>query len=356
MVFREDEMTRPGSEPLTYQAAGVDVAAGEAFVERIGPLARSTHGPEVVQHACRYAGLIRPGLTGLADPLIAATCDGVGTKVLVAKDHGKYEGLGQDLVAMNVNDLLPMGARPILFLDYLAAASIKGEPLVQVVQGIAKACREVGCALLGGETAEMPGVYREGDFDLAGFAVGIVDGRRLPSQTDLAAGDRVLALRSTGVHSNGLSLARKALLDRGGLWLADTPPGLGRPLGDELLEPTALYVRPVIELLDRFRFKAAAHVTGGGLIGRSRKLLPEGLRMVFDPASWTRPAIFDLIAGAGSVPWDEMGRTFNLGLGFLVVMAPEVAAEALAAGKGEWLAVGELVAGETGVDLGFARG
>ncbi|HET6345589.1 MAG TPA: phosphoribosylformylglycinamidine cyclo-ligase, partial [Myxococcota bacterium] len=219
---------------LTYKEAGVDIEAADAFVQRIGKLARSTHGPGVVPHRTEYASLFRPDLGGMQDPLIAATCDGVGTKLLVAREMGKYTGLGQDLVGMNVNDLLPSGARPLLFLDYIATGKLDPDALTAVVDGMARACRDAGCALLGGETAEMPGVYAAGEFDLAGFAVGLVDGARIPDLGAVAVGDQVLALPASGVHSNGLSLARKALLERGGLHLTDAPQGLTQCLGDEL--------------------------------------------------------------------------------------------------------------------------
>ncbi|MEL6547382.1 MAG: phosphoribosylformylglycinamidine cyclo-ligase [Myxococcota bacterium] len=203
------------TDGLTYKQAGVDIAAADAFIARISWLTRSTHNTGVVQDPGAYAGLFRPNLDGIERPVLAAACDGVGTKLLVARDANSYEGLGQDLVAMNVNDLLPSGAKPLFFLDYIATGAMNPEALEQVVRGIAKACTETGCALLGGETAEMPGVYPAGEFDLAGFTVGLVDERKMP-KGGVGVGDKVLALPSSGVHSNGLSLARKALFERGG--------------------------------------------------------------------------------------------------------------------------------------------
>lgn len=348
------------SARLTYREAGVDLDAADAFAARIGELARKTHGEGVVPFSDAYAGLFKPPVSGMRTPLLAATCDGVGTKFLVARDCGRYRGLGQDLVAMNVNDLLPAGARPLFFLDYLATGRLDPEPLTEVVAGIAGACAEVGCALLGGETAELPGLYREGDFDLAGFAVGLVDAEQVP-RGPLAAGDVVLGMPSSGVHSNGLSLARRAI-ERAGLRYEDALPELGASLGETLLIPTALYVRPVLALLAGLvpaRIKAAAHVTGGGLLGRARKLVPPGLRIEIDPRRYLRPPIFDVLARAGDIAEAELARTFNMGLGFLVVVGAEDAARALAIPGTELREVGRIVAARSTdahgeVDLGYA--
>jgi phosphoribosylformylglycinamidine cyclo-ligase len=342
-----------GSEsPLTYRDAGVDVDAADRFVAAIAPLVRATHTEGVVGHPSRFAGLIRADVGGMGDPLIAATCDGVGTKVLLARSEGDFEALGRDLVAMNVNDLLPVGARPILFLDYLAVGRLDSERLVQVVRGAAAACREAGCALLGGETAEMPDLYRPGEFDLAGFAVGVVDGERLPDPASAGPGDAVVALSSTGVHANGLSLARRALFERAGFELDDVIPVLDATLGATLLTPTAIYVDDALGLMDAVAVKAAAHVTGGGLLGRAGAMLSGGLTVRIDPDTYARPPIFDLIASAGDVGDDEMAATFNMGLGFLGVVS---AGDAAAAEEMGWLHVGEVVTGEPRVDLGYAR-
>lgn len=345
---------------LTYREAGVDLDAADAFAARIGELARRTHGEGVVPFADAYAGLFRPPISGMRSPLLAATCDGVGTKLLVARDCGRYRGLGQDLVAMNVNDLLPAGARPLFFLDYLATGRLDPEPLAEVVAGIADACAAVGCALLGGETAELPGLYREGDFDLAGFAVGLVEAEQVP-RGPLAAGDVVLGLPSSGVHANGLSLARRAM-ERAGLRHDDVPTELGAPLGEILLTPTALYVRPVLALMAGLlpaRIKAAAHITGGGLLGRARRLVPPGLRIEIDPRSYLRPPIFDVLARAGGIAESELARTFNMGLGFLLIVAAEDAARALSIPDLGLREVGRVVAAGLGaahaeVDLGYA--
>lgn len=348
--------------PLTYRDSGVDIAAGDAFARHIRNLAQRTHGSEVLPSGDAYAGLFRLPLLGMNTPLLAATCDGVGTKILVARACRSYRQLGQDLVAMNVNDLLPRGARPLFFLDYLAVGKIalsvqagEGEavPMLDLAHGIVDACAASGCALLGGETAEMPDLYAPGDCDLAGFAVGLVDQARVPSG-DLAVGDVVLGLPSNGVHSNGFSLVRRVIA-QAGLDYDATPSELDMPLGAELLRPTLLYVDPVLALLGRACVKAAAHITGGGLLGRAAKLVHEGLRIVIDPQTYRRPPIFDLLASWGGVTPDEMARTFNMGLGFLAVVSRTDADRILSDGKGPWIAVGQIAAGQGGADLGYAR-
>lgn len=331
------------TRPLSYGAAGVDVGAAERFVESIGPIVRSTHNASVVGHASRFAGLFRPDTTGMSDPLLAATCDGVGTKVLLATEPAHYEGLGRDLVAMNVNDLLPLGARPLLFLDYLAAGRLDPTRLEAAVRGIAAACREAGCALLGGETAEMPDALEGATVEMAGFAVGMVDAARLPDSGSIRPGDVVVGLASTGLHSNGFSLARRALIDRGGFDLDDSLPRLDRSVGDTLRTPTAIYVDRVLGTA----FKAAAHITGGGLLGRVAAMLPSGLGASIDPDTYQRPPVLDLIAEAGEVSPEEMAATFNMGLGFVAVVEP-------GAVPNGWLQVGEVVEGGA-VDLGYAR-
>lgn len=335
---------------LTYQEAGVDIHAADAFVARIGQLARATHTDGVVPHRSEYASLFKPNLQGMAQPLIAATCDGVGTKLLVARDMGVFRGLGQDLVGMNVNDLLPAAAKPLMFLDYIATGKLQADALVDVVAGMSDACKLAGCALLGGETAEMPGVYAPGDFDLAGFAVGIVDAANVPDLKSVQVGDQVLALPASGVHSNGFSLARKALFERGGLKLHDTPALLSASVGETLLIPTPIYVPDVLAVLAKVRIKAHAHVTGGGLLGRATRLLQDGQRLVLNTSRFDVPPIFQLIREAGDVAPDEMARTFNMGLGYLIVVHPKDVTTCLRV-KG-WKHVGEIVEGEKGVDLG----
>lgn len=344
-------------KPLSYRDAGVDRDAADHLVRALRGLAASTQGPAVDASGGAYAALYQPALMGMRHPLLAATCDGVGTKVLVAQACRQFRGLGQDLVAANVNDLLPRGARPLFFLDYIAVSSLappegQAEAVLQMVAGMADACAQVGCALVGGETAELPDLYREGGCDLVGFAVGIVERDQVP-RGDLTPGDVVLGLPAVGVHANGFSLVRR-VLERSGVSYDAVLPELGQSVGSELLRPTPLYVDPVLSLLRRVPVKAAAHITGGGLLGRAAALVPAGLRIVLDPTSYRRPPIFDLIARLGPVTVDELARTFNMGLGFLVVLAAEHAQAALADGAAGWRVVGQIVAGPGGADLGYA--
>lgn len=347
----DDSPTKPG---LTYRDAGVDIEAADHFVSRIGWLAKSTHTASVVPHTASFAGLFRPELSGLVAPLLSATCDGVGTKLLVARDMGRFEGLGQDLVGMNVNDLLPSGSRPLFFLDYIACGKLEPAELEDVVRGIARACAEVGCVLLGGETAEMPGLYRPGEFDLAGFAVGLCDAGRLPDMASVAPGDVVLALPSSGLHSNGFSLARKALFEHGGMKVTDRVDVLGCTVGEALLEPTRLYVHPVLELMQTVTAKSGAHITGGGLLNRAGRMVKGELRVVLDPTRYEQQPIYRLIARAGGVAPHEMATTFNMGLGYLVIVSRADADRVLADLKG-WLEVGRIERGAHGVDLGYAH-
>lgn len=337
---------------LTYRESGVDIRAADAFAASIRALSRATHGPDVLPSGDAYAGLYRPPIAGMKAPLLAATCDGVGTKLIVARECQRYRGLGQDLVAMNVNDLLPRGARPLFFLDYIAVGAIDGVPLGELAEGIAAACAAVGCALLGGETAEMPDVYKKDDCDLAGFAVGLVEKEQVPSEV-LCAGDVVLGLPASGVHANGLSLARRAL-HAAGVGYDTHFPELGQSIGAELLVPTRLYVQPALALMSTVRMKAAAHITGGGLLGRARKLARDGLRVVIDPRAYARPPIFDVIARLGGVSEEEMAGTFNMGLGFLAVVGAAEAQALQAAGLGEWRIVGRIEKGAEGAELGYA--
>lgn len=346
---------KPG---LSYADSGVNIAAADAFIERIQAAVRGTHGGRVIPATDAFAGLVRPGLEGLQEPLLAACCDGVGTKLLVAMMAQSYRGLGQDLVAMNVNDLLPVGARPLLFLDYIATGKLEAQVLAEIVEGAAAACRESGCVLLGGETAEMPGLYAPGHFDLAGFAVGVVDRAHVPIPESIHAGDVLVALPSSGVHSNGFSLARAALFERGGLDVHHVPEGWPQDLGATLLTPTRLYVRPVLRLMSQVEVKAGAHITGGGLLGRLLKMARPHLALQVDPASYKRPPIFDLIQRCGEVSDQEMARTFNMGLGYVAVISPAAAAALEAHNPDGWLRVGSFVkhSGNPRVDLGYASG
>lgn len=320
-------------QPGTYAAAGVDIAAGEALVRRIAPLARATERPGVMGGLGGFGALFDPRAAGYDDPILVAATDGVGTKLRLAIETGRLGGVGRDLVAMCVNDLVCQGAEPLFFLDYLATARLDVEAAAAVIEGIAGACRDAGCALIGGETAEMPGMYREGDLDLAGFAVGAAErGRTLPR--GVAEGDVLLGLASDGVHSNGFSLVRRIAAEAGLGW-DDPAPWGGGALGEALLAPTRLYVRPALAAIRAGGVRALAHVTGGGITENLPRVLPEGLGARIDLGAWERPPVFGWLAEAGAVEPAEMLRTFNGGIGLILVVAPEAEAALAAALAGE---------------------
>ncbi|MEP7105235.1 MAG: phosphoribosylformylglycinamidine cyclo-ligase [Chloroflexota bacterium] len=292
-----------------YAAAGVDVAAYERMLERVRPLIAATQGPAVVSGVGPFAGLYEiPGGAGF----LAASADGVGTKIKIAVAAGRHRGIGIDLVNHCVNDIATAGARPLFFLDYYAAGQLEADVFGAVMEGLAEACRANGCALLGGETAEMPGLYELGDYDLAGFIVGLVEPG--PPRETVRAGDVLVGLPSSGLHTNGYSLVRRVF---DGVPLDHVFPELGRPLADELLEPHRSY----LEELRTLPWKAAAHITGGGLTGNLPRALPEGLAARLDHSAWRVPPLFDLIARRGRVSQDEMLATFNMGLGMVLVCA-----------------------------------
>ncbi|HEY8086329.1 MAG TPA: phosphoribosylformylglycinamidine cyclo-ligase [Polyangiaceae bacterium] len=307
---------------LTYKQSGVDIDAGDELVERIKPLAAATRIAEVLGDVGGFAGLCRvPG--DVEEPVLVSGTDGVGTKLKVAFATGVHDTIGFDLVGMCVNDVITCGARPLFFLDYFATGKLDVGVAEKVVAGIASACKESGCALLGGETAELPGMYAAGEYDLAGFAVGVVARKKLVDGTRVSEGDVVLALPSSGLHSNGYSLARKALLEAMGLSFDATPAELGgRTVGHALLAPTRLYSRHVQAVLGAgVDVRAMSHITGGGLPGNLPRVLPEGLGARV--GTWSRPPVFDLIARGAGVAEAEMRRTFNLGVGFVFVVRPD---------------------------------
>ncbi len=322
---------------LTYAGAGVDIDAGNALVDRIKPAAGSTTRPGVMDSLGGFGGLFDLKAAGYADPVLVAATDGVGTKLRIAIDTGEVATIGIDLVAMCVNDLVCQGAEPLFFLDYFATGKLEVEQAARIVEGIAAGCRAAGCALIGGETAEMPGMYAAGDFDLAGFAVGAMErGRALPA--GVAEGDVLLGLASDGVHSNGYSLVRK-VVERSGLGWDDPAPFAGATLGAALLAPTRLYVRPALEALRGGGVKGFAHITGGGLTENVPRVLPAGLGAEIDLGTWALPPVFGWLAGAGGLEQAELLKTFNAGIGLVaVVAAPE--ADRIA---GQLAAMGETV-------------
>jgi len=322
---------------LTYRDAGVDIDAGEALVEAIKPLARSTARTGTAAGLGGFGALFDLRAAGFADPILVATTDGVGTKLKVAIEAGRHDTVGIDLVAMCVNDLVVQGAEPLLFLDYFATGKLDVAAGKAIVSGIAEGCRQAGCALVGGETAEMPGMYADGDYDLAGFAVGAAERGRLLPLVDVAPGDVVLGLASSGVHSNGFSLVRR-IVERGGLSYNDPAPfAPARPLGEALLEPTRIYVASTLAAIRAGTVKALAHITGGGLIENLPRVLPEGVVAEIDGAAWAPPPVFRWLAFEGKVAATEMARTFNCGIGMALVVAPDQADEAarILAEKGE---------------------
>lgn len=317
---------------LTYATSGVDIDAGAALVERIKPLAKSTRRAGAEASLGGFGALFDLKAAGYEDPLIVSTTDGVGTKLRVAIEAGLHGTVGIDLVAMCVNDLLAQGAEPLAFLDYFATGHLDVDAAAEVVSGIAEGCRQAGAALVGGETAEMPGMYRSGDYDLAGFCLGAVarDGV-LPRLGDQKAGDVMIALASSGPHSNGYSLIRKVVEISGLGWNSAAPFAPGQNLGEALLTPTRIYVKSVLPLAKAGMILGGAHITGGGLIENPPRAIGEGLTPNFDWAAWELPAVFAWLARTGGISELEMRRTFNCGIGFILIATPEKAGDVLAA-------------------------
>ncbi len=341
-------MSRP-PDALSYRDAGVDIDAGDALVERIRPLAKRTLRPEVLAGIGGFGALVELPQRFKAPVLVAGT-DGVGTKLKLAFALDRHDTVGVDLVAMSANDVLVQGAEPLFFLDYFACGKLDVPVAAAVIAGIARGCELAGCALIGGETAEMPGMYPDGEYDLAGFCVGVVEKDRVIDGRDIAAGDCVLGLASSGAHSNGYSLIRR-ILERAG-WEGKGPtsggPDLGadfhgRPLADALMAPTRIYVKPVLGLLQQVRVKGLAHVTGGGLVENVPRILPEGARAVLERGAWPLPPLFRWLQEAGGLPDAELYRVFNCGIGMVVVVA---------AGDAERAARALRAAGETVYRLG----
>ncbi len=316
------------STPLTYRDAGVDIDAGNEVVERIKPAIRRTLRPEVLGGGIGgFGGLF--DLSGkYKEPVLVSGTDGVGTKLILARQLNRHDGIGTDLVAMCVNDVLVQGAEPLFFLDYFATGKLDVDTTVQVVNGIARGCEIAGCALIGGETAEMPDMYPPGDYDLAGFTVGAVEKARLIDGSRVQSGDVLIGIASSGPHSNGYSLIRKILAragatpDNGGL---DLEVG-GVKLADALMEPTRIYVKPVLELLAKHEIHAMAHVTGGALVEKIIRVVPKHLGLDIDTSAWPLPPVFDWLQREGQVPREDMWRTFNCGVGFVLMAAPDALA------------------------------
>ncbi|HYY84379.1 MAG TPA: phosphoribosylformylglycinamidine cyclo-ligase [Beijerinckiaceae bacterium] len=333
---------------LTYADAGVDIDAGNAMVEAIKPLVRATRRPGADAEIGGFGGLFDLKAAGFSDPILVAANDGVGTKVKIAIDTGIHDTIGIDLVAMCVNDIVVQGAEPLLFLDYFATGKLAPEVGVAIVKGIAEGCRRSGCALIGGETAEMPGLYARGDYDLAGFAVGAAERGTLLPRGDVAPGDVLLGLPSSGVHSNGFSLVRRIVEASGLPWDAPAPFAPGRTLGEALLEPTRIYVKPLLQALRATGgIKALAHITGGGFPDNIPRVLPDGTSVRLDLPAIPVPPVFGWLARTGGVSETEMLRTFNCGIGMVVVVARadvDTVRQALEAAGEPAVVIGEVTA------------
>ncbi len=338
----------------TYKEAGVDIEAQDQALERVKAMVRGTYTDGVLSDQGAFGGLFKLPSRGFKEPVLVASADGVGTKLKVAFATGRHDTVGQDLVNHCINDILVQGAVPLFFLDYLATGRLDPETAAAVIGGVAGACKEQGVALLGGETAEMPGFYGDGEYDLAGFVVGIVDRRKILDGSVVAAGDVLVGLPSSGLHTNGYSLARKVFFETLGCQHDELVDGLDVAVGEELLKVHRCYLKPVWPLMEKGRVKAAAHITGGGLTDNLPRVLPDGLRAVVKVGAWEVPPVFRVLAERGGIPEVEMWRTFNLGVGMVLVVEPKRLAKVLkvlmkAGCPG--FPMGNIIPGERGVEF-----
>jgi len=334
-----------------YSESGVNIDAANEAKRRIGKLVKDTWSEKVLSEIGNFGGLFEVPRE-VPDPVLVASVDGVGTKLKVALMAGKHDTVGQDLVNHCVNDILVQGATPLFFLDYLALGSLSPEVVEGVVSGLAKACAENGCALIGGETAEMPGMYREGEYDLAGCIVGIVSRNDVIDGSGITPGDRVWAFPSSGLHTNGYSLARKVIFEEQGLGIDDEIPGTGRSVAEELLEVHRSYLNEIKSMMEHVRINGLAHITGGGLLENIPRILPEGCAVQIDTSKWEPPPIFNYLQERGNVEKIEMFRVFNMGIGMVVIL-PAEDEEAVSKGRYRWrpFPIGEVVEGTKGVNL-----
>lgn len=318
-------------KPLTYKDSGVDIDRTNRLVERIKSIAKTSFRSEVLTDIGGFSGLFSLNTEKYKKPVLTASTDGVGTKLKIAFMANIHDTIGLDLVAMSVNDILAQGAEPLFFLDYVSTSSVDPKTLESVISGISRGCKEAGCALIGGEIAEMPSFYKEGEYDLAGFAVGVVDQDNIIDGSTIKIGDQLIGISSSGLHSNGYSLARKILLEQLNLDLHTKPDELGRKLVEELLEPTKIYVTPVLKIISTFHVHGISHITGGGLIENISRILPSGCRATIHKGSWEILPIFTLIQKLGHVDDAEMLRTFNNGIGMVLIIPDEEAHDILSA-------------------------
>jgi phosphoribosylformylglycinamidine cyclo-ligase len=339
---------------MTYAAAGVSIRAGEELVRRIGPIADRTKMAGLLAGVGGFSALFDLKSRRYRQPVLVSSTDGVGTKLKIAFATGIHDTVGIDLVAMSVNDILTQGAEPLFFLDYFVCGKLDVAIAEAVVRGIAQGCRQSGCVLIGGETAEHPGDFPDGEYDLAGFVVGAVERKNIPKSNAIVEGDVLIGLSSSGLHSNGYSLARKILLSRGRLKLNQRLPELGRTLGEELLKPTRIYAMTIGRLFKKWPIKGAAHITGGGIVGNLPRILPRGIRAIVQRESWPVPPIFGMIKKLGAVSPEEMDRTFNNGLGMILVVGEKNvngAMRSLMRSGERSFVIGEVRRGERGVEI-----
>ncbi len=325
----------PTKKASRYAEAGVDIERADRLVDRIKKLASETFRRGVITEIGGFAGLFALDTSRFQEPVLVASTDGVGTKIKIAVAAGRHRGIGIDLVAMCVNDIIVTGATPLFFLDYLAFGKLDEKVALELMEGITQGCKEAECALIGGETAEMPGMYAEGDYDCVGFTVGVVDRQAIIDGSETADGDLILGLASNGLHSNGFSLVRKIVFEELKLPLDAVPEELGVPLAEELLRPTRIYVRPVLNLLRHgIKIKGMAHITGGGFYDNISRVLPKGCQAVIEKGTWPVPPIFEFLKKAGNIPEEEMFQTFNCGIGMVLIIPENQAQEALFLLKG----------------------
>jgi phosphoribosylformylglycinamidine cyclo-ligase len=317
------------SSKLTYKKSGVDIDEGDKFVNLISPLVKRTFRPEVMTEIGLFSALFKPDITRYREPVLVSSTDGVGTKLKIAFMMNRHDTVGIDLVAMCVNDILTTGAEPLFFLDYLATGRLHAETASKVIEGIVKGCEEAGCSLIGGETAEMPGFYPEGEYDVAGFSVGIVEKEKIINGSSIREGDVIIGIASDGLHSNGYSLVRKLFFDVKKMSVDAHIHELGVKLGEELLKPTRIYVRAFMALRDHIEIKGMAHITGGGIPGNLPRILPEGICAHIRIGSWPAPPIFEVIVKIGNIADEEMKMTFNMGIGYIMVVSKEVSDDAI---------------------------
>jgi phosphoribosylformylglycinamidine cyclo-ligase len=319
---------------LTYRDAGVDIDKQNLFVDAIKSRVKSTHGPEVLGGIGGFAGLFKLDIRNYNEPILVSSTDGVGTKLKIAFLADNHEGVGIDLVAMVVNDLIVVGAQPLFFLDYFATGKLNVERAKDIISGITRGCQDAGCALIGGETAEMPGFYREDEYDLAGFGVGVVDSDKIIDGSRISAKDVIIGLHSSGLHSNGYSLVRKVLFEQAKMSINDHVDDLGKSLAEELLIPTRIYVKSILNVLRGFEIKGIVHITGGGFIDNIPRVLPARSSAVIEAGSWAVPPIFRFIQDIGKIEDSEMYRTFNMGIGMVLIVSAKDADDVMLRLKG----------------------